>query len=323
MPLADRAQRGFTLVEMLVVVGIILLVVGLLLPGLISSRKSAQVAVGAANLRSLSGMLISYGNEAKGQWYNPMATSGKGVKGYGRTPPFASEGFQAYWYSFMRDWSGKPGFAEEFLSPADGEHIGLVRNAGDTAHSELLIFPGSFYYSPTFFKKRDVFVTDECKIPYRCFADPIPPVTIGSWYINGVQDVSFPSSKVMLYVRADFTKPTRPGIPTPGKPGKSQAIPPSFNNPRANPHVAAVDGSVSTVLINDLTVAAAEGLEKDDWSYVPVDLLNVPDSMPRLTLTSEKSYAHGPIDLLSPFVDGQYAYFFGGTRDGLRGRDLP
>ena len=60
-------RRGFTLVELLVVIGIIALLVGILLPSLNKARDAAKKTACLANLRSLGQLVTLYANQSKGQ----------------------------------------------------------------------------------------------------------------------------------------------------------------------------------------------------------------------------------------------------------------
>jgi prepilin-type N-terminal cleavage/methylation domain-containing protein/prepilin-type processing-associated H-X9-DG protein len=68
---ASRADRGFTLVELLVVIGIIALLIAILLPALNRAREQANLIKCLTNLRSMAQAAQLHANEHKG--YMPIA----------------------------------------------------------------------------------------------------------------------------------------------------------------------------------------------------------------------------------------------------------
>jgi prepilin-type N-terminal cleavage/methylation domain-containing protein/prepilin-type processing-associated H-X9-DG protein len=74
LPAVSRRKRGaFTLVELLVVIGIISVLIGILLPALSGARASARSVASLSNLRQLGIALTSYRNENRG--YYPRHSS--------------------------------------------------------------------------------------------------------------------------------------------------------------------------------------------------------------------------------------------------------
>jgi prepilin-type N-terminal cleavage/methylation domain-containing protein len=62
----QRRGSGFTLVELLVVIGIIAVLIALLLPGLSKARRSATVIKCAANLHNIGLSLQNYAAANRG-----------------------------------------------------------------------------------------------------------------------------------------------------------------------------------------------------------------------------------------------------------------
>jgi prepilin-type N-terminal cleavage/methylation domain-containing protein len=73
--IASRPQRAFTLVELLVVIGIIALLISILLPSLARARESANNIKCMSNLRSLYQATLLYTNTSKG-WMMPATAAG-------------------------------------------------------------------------------------------------------------------------------------------------------------------------------------------------------------------------------------------------------
>lgn len=121
---ADRA-RAFTLVELLVVIGIIALLISILLPALQSARRQANAVKCAAHLREFGNAFHMYSVDNKGWWpvvqHDNYLVGGLKVKGTGN--------FAAFWWNFVEKYYNK------------GRLLGVTsttnENAGDARGSLL------------------------------------------------------------------------------------------------------------------------------------------------------------------------------------------
>jgi prepilin-type N-terminal cleavage/methylation domain-containing protein len=88
------SKRAFTLVELLVVIGIIALLIAILLPALNAAREQAKTVQCASNMRQLAISLVNYATEYKGKFPPNINTVEP-------TPP-AGQPTAHYWYDVDR-----------------------------------------------------------------------------------------------------------------------------------------------------------------------------------------------------------------------------
>ena len=144
-----RASGGFTLVELLVVIGIIAVLISILLPALSRAREQARNTECMSNLRNLGQALVMYANENKGKlpqhstdgvwlWDLPFDTRDAMVKKGGSR--------KTLYCPFYPEQDVDPMWDGTFKTPATYSVIGYIylgRRMSATNHSQPHAFLGA------------------------------------------------------------------------------------------------------------------------------------------------------------------------------------
>ncbi len=101
-------RHGFTLVELLVVIGIIALLISILLPALNMAKEHANKIKCASNLRSVGQGIMMYSVDYKGKAPASYVYDGMAISGNNQTPDKAVNGY-LHWSSFLYGNKAKSG----------------------------------------------------------------------------------------------------------------------------------------------------------------------------------------------------------------------
>lgn len=127
-----KLKLGFTLVELLVVIGIIALLISILLPALSRARENANRVACESNLHQIGMAFFMYTGDNKG-WFPCCAVFG-GQLGYGSTT--APVGMPATWIGWPEDW-----IVWRNKQPSDPLEGSIVKYLNNPSSGKVMICP--------------------------------------------------------------------------------------------------------------------------------------------------------------------------------------
>lgn len=226
----QRCNRGFSLMELLVVVAIIAVLASLMVPTIENVRKVGRTVKDASNLRTMATANLAFAQDNDGRCvvaYTPIPYTP------GRLYPSRN------WYSDLRPYIGKnetrTNYAEVLVSPCDPTRGGLTGSNPVAAEDWR-----RRSYSPN---KR----TEEY---------------IGSSMYQGRKLLALPMTQ-MIFLINHRAMEAGTNMVDPDNVNSTEMIPRDWHGPKNHVQVVFLDGHVELILVDDLL--PPEGKRYADW----------------------------------------------------------
>ena len=135
MPRSPRTHRGFTLIELMVVIAIIAILIAVLLPNFIHARAQGQATACDDNLKHIGSAALLYSNDNGGRF--PTALSQLAPTYLAEIPTCASVGVDTYTSGFVS--ASNPDSFTVVCSGTNHAGVGIQANYPQFTCSEGLL----------------------------------------------------------------------------------------------------------------------------------------------------------------------------------------
>lgn len=199
-PKLASLPRGFSMIELLVVIGVIMIVISLIMPGLSGARAEAHRRICQSEMRQLSLMVLMYCDDNRGKFPFPLSLRGDGnyeASGGAVWTPAHAVAISNYWPVAMFDEFGRTMYADALLCAQDQSSLGArERTASAMGIPIAQVQEGALRT-----------MSQSLLVDWRALKQDMEQWENRFLHVSSVQDAIFASQKALLFENEPVHEP--------------------------------------------------------------------------------------------------------------------